>query len=303
MEKETSTSSAYQDPDISYTERNEGEDEEEDEINVSDNPGKDGWTCTKCNNVNFAYRDKCNMRKCRAPRVYIGSKRGSSETNDEIEKNQDPKRSKPTREGDWICKRCGNINFANRVRCNMRKCQAPREEWVCRLCKNVNYKFRTHCNMRKCKAPRPPESYPDYGYGILPLPHSSPMDHHFGSIQSIGHNQNYPQLHALLNQGHGMHPNHGMHRGHGMYRGHGMMHHGHGMMHHGHGMMHSDGYGYHHRRDEDFMYSRRHRGSNIQPRNKREGDWECRECGNINFAHRKKCNMRKCGAEKPPSKF
>merc|ERR1719266_418265 len=95
-------------------------------------------------------------------------------------KKKDSKKSKQMKNGEWNCKECGNLNFATRIRCNMRKCQAPREEWVCPVCKNVNYKFRTVCNMRSCQSPRPPETYPvppisqrmyspPPGFGLFPL--------------------------------------------------------------------------------------------------------------------------------------
>ncbi|GBG91822.1 hypothetical protein CBR_g53713 [Chara braunii] len=81
-------------------------------------------------------------------------------------------------EGDWVCKECGNTNFAFRTTCNMRKCGAakpdiaaalaaakpgsrqpeptpPDGSWTCKSCGNVNYPFRTKCNRRNCGAERP----------------------------------------------------------------------------------------------------------------------------------------------------
>lgn len=61
-------------------------------------------------------------------------------------------------DGDWICKACGNSNFANRVACNMKKCGAlrgaSRQDWQCTACGNVNFADRMFCNMRQCGASR-----------------------------------------------------------------------------------------------------------------------------------------------------
>jgi len=58
------------------------------------------WVCDQCQNLNFADRAFCNMRKCGAPRALT----------------------------DWLCDSCGNSNYADRLVCNMRKCGAPRAD-------------------------------------------------------------------------------------------------------------------------------------------------------------------------------
>lgn len=75
-------------------------------------------------------------------------------------------------DGEWACPQCGNVNFAGRVTCNMRKCGAPKPglggygapfqgggapagSWICTSCGNNNYEGKLFCNMRKCGVARP----------------------------------------------------------------------------------------------------------------------------------------------------
>ncbi|XP_004515360.1 ranBP2-type zinc finger protein At1g67325-like isoform X2 [Cicer arietinum] len=65
-------------------------------------------------------------------------------------------------EGDWICPKCDNINFAFRTNCNMKHCGAarpgqsqantsiPEGSWTCKQCGNLNYPFRSVCNRKDC---------------------------------------------------------------------------------------------------------------------------------------------------------
>ncbi|XP_010530550.1 PREDICTED: ranBP2-type zinc finger protein At1g67325 isoform X2 [Tarenaya hassleriana] len=81
-----------------------------------------------------------------------------------------------TRDNDWTCPNCGNVNFSFRTVCNMRKCntpkpgyqvggsdnksskqKAPEGSWKCDKCGNINYPFRTKCNRPNCGADKPVE--------------------------------------------------------------------------------------------------------------------------------------------------
>ncbi|CAA7058454.1 unnamed protein product [Microthlaspi erraticum] len=79
-----------------------------------------------------------------------------------------------TRDNDWACPNCGNVNFSFRTVCNMRKCntpkpgsqqggssdknskqKAPEGSWKCDNCGNINYPFRNKCNRQNCGADKP----------------------------------------------------------------------------------------------------------------------------------------------------
>ncbi|AEE34631.1 RanBP2-type zinc finger protein [Arabidopsis thaliana] len=79
-----------------------------------------------------------------------------------------------TRDNDWTCPNCGNVNFSFRTVCNMRKCNtpkpgsqqggssdkiskqnAPEGSWKCDNCGNINYPFRSKCNRQNCGADKP----------------------------------------------------------------------------------------------------------------------------------------------------
>ncbi|CAH1417328.1 unnamed protein product [Lactuca virosa] len=85
-----------------------------------------------------------------------------------------PQKKDGTRENDWACPKCGNVNFSFRTVCNMRKCNTskpgsqggksgkssnmPEGSWKCEKCNNINYPFRTKCNRQNCDAEKPSES-------------------------------------------------------------------------------------------------------------------------------------------------
>lgn len=71
----------------------------------------------------------------------------------------------------WSCTKCGNLNYAHRLTCNLRKCQRMATEtgeadWMC-ACGNMNYRFRKYCNLRKCQLPQIGNPYLFYGVNQL----------------------------------------------------------------------------------------------------------------------------------------
>ncbi|XP_057496830.1 ranBP2-type zinc finger protein At1g67325-like [Actinidia eriantha] len=89
-----------------------------------------------------------------------------------------PQKKDGTRDNDWTCPKCGNVNFSFRTVCNMRTCNTPRPgspavksdknpsskqkmpegSWKCEKCNNINYPFRTKCNRQNCGADKPSEA-------------------------------------------------------------------------------------------------------------------------------------------------
>ncbi|XP_057949593.1 ranBP2-type zinc finger protein At1g67325 isoform X2 [Malania oleifera] len=84
-----------------------------------------------------------------------------------------PQKKEATRDNDWTCPKCGNVNFSFRTVCNMRKCNTPKPgsqvcaffkqkmpegSWKCEKCGNINFPFRTKCNRQNCGADKPSES-------------------------------------------------------------------------------------------------------------------------------------------------
>merc|ERR1712060_845301 len=63
------------------------------------------WSCPACGNVNYASREVCNTRKCRAPRPDVIS-------------DAAPTRGIEQGQGSWSCPQCGNLNYGFRDVCN-----------------------------------------------------------------------------------------------------------------------------------------------------------------------------------------
>ncbi|CAH8576998.1 unnamed protein product [Schistosoma guineensis] len=76
---------------------------------------KEDWVCSdpKCKNVNFAKRDKCN--RCDKPRKFVASGNAGLEVGKQLAEKSKGLFSPD----DWICKTCGNINWARRSTCNV----------------------------------------------------------------------------------------------------------------------------------------------------------------------------------------
>ena len=82
------------------------------------------WECPKCNNLNFARRDRCNRKDCDfekkdlddyGTRMGFGNFDGAGPSG-----NGGGGFHSDVEPGQWDCPRCKNMNFNNRERCNGR---------------------------------------------------------------------------------------------------------------------------------------------------------------------------------------
>nr|CAG4636544.1 EOG090X0ECZ [Eubosmina coregoni]SVE70081.1 EOG090X0ECZ [Eubosmina coregoni] len=85
-------------------------------------PSDGDWTCpdASCGNVNFARRDACN--RCGKPKIEEKAK--IKKIGMEIGKDLAEKSKGLFSAEDWMCTKCGNVNWARRSTCNV--CNAPR---------------------------------------------------------------------------------------------------------------------------------------------------------------------------------
>mmetsp|Transcript_118478 Transcript_118478/g.330515 ORF Transcript_118478/g.330515 Transcript_118478/m.330515 type:complete len:301 (+) Transcript_118478:114-1016(+) len=87
------------------------------------------WRCPMCANLNYASREVCNTRKCRAPRptaVNGGCFPAMSAAFAPVAFTPAAPVAGGRQQGSWTCSQCWNVNYGFRTTCNTRKCQAPR---------------------------------------------------------------------------------------------------------------------------------------------------------------------------------
>ncbi|GAV06567.1 hypothetical protein RvY_16533 [Ramazzottius varieornatus] len=83
-------------------------------------PGFEDWECPDCANINFGKRQECN--RCRKPKP--DDKVNIKKTGIEIGKQAAEKSKGLFSADDWMCTKCGNVNWARRKTCNT--CNAPK---------------------------------------------------------------------------------------------------------------------------------------------------------------------------------
>lgn len=118
------------------------------------------WECPECNNVNFPWRRKCNMRKCDAPKPKKHNHYDAPTSNNRKKKT---KMSKKMRErGRQIAFEVASSGSSGSARVN-KKSDAKQQhcamcaegyQWQCGSCGNANYSWRQVCNLRSCRQPK-----------------------------------------------------------------------------------------------------------------------------------------------------
>jgi len=231
------------------------------------------WVCPKCNNLNYASRQQCNIPHCAFPKpVEAGGQFNDSFATPPPMEQQQPtlQQGKPAgQRGDpnnWWCPMCKNENFPSRTQCNRKDCNFPRpvdvtQNWICPVCNNDNYPNRMVCNNKQCALPRPgtpmqqqqAQQVPQFqtSQPQMVTSFSSPYGYDNGGMQQQqqqGFVQQQPQ--QIINQ-----PGMGI-------------------------PMHTK-----------------------TPPNARPGDWLCPMCNNHNYASRDICNVPNCGQRKPLAQY
>ena len=80
------------------------------------------WFCETCGNCNFQFRDTCNNRNCRSPRVPEFRSSGVVTAVSVGTQTKFMKRRKKFKPGDWLCEACGTHNFHFRETCHNPDC-------------------------------------------------------------------------------------------------------------------------------------------------------------------------------------
>ncbi|KAF4681221.1 hypothetical protein FOZ60_012447, partial [Perkinsus olseni] len=73
------------------------------------------WTCTRCGNLNYQSRSRCNKKSCGMPREQVEMGSPTARQGGVVEAD-----------GCWVCPACSNLNYPHRLKCNRKQCGAPR---------------------------------------------------------------------------------------------------------------------------------------------------------------------------------
>jgi len=223
------------------------------------------WECGRCGNLNYASRLVCNMKTCNNP---APRDQGTSRRDDRSIRRNDRSAPRILPNGNWICPKCGNSNYASRVICNIKSCRTPNPlkrrpgDWICPSCNNVNWKDKQECNRPNCRTPRPKAEKRE---GDWECPKCGNFNFaHREVCNKYSCDEKKPQImeESFNNSNDG-----------------------------------SDGEAIQKRPRSD--YSENEFPSKRARMGGPPGSWICRECSNLNYPSRTVCNRRTCGVPRP----